>query len=659
MLQALRDKMTGWIAIVIVILLAIPFAFFGMEQYLFQSGPNYAAKVESPPSWWRGAPDLWPVRKLFWDEEEVSPDDFRTAFEQERQQRRQQQGDGFDALAFETLESRREVLESLVDQAVLRLAARNRGVAVGDLQVRQQIEQIPAFQVDGRFDPQRYQLALQSQVPARSPQQFQELIRESLQQSLMPSQIAQSAFVTPTEVDRLLVLLGERRDVSFVMLPPPEPDTGPVSDDEIQAWYQAHAADYRAPETVAIEYIEIDGSQLQVDEEVDEAALRERYEQERSRFAQAEQRLASHILIEVPADADAAAQQAAKEQAEKLAEQARAEGADFAALAREHSDDVGSSDAGGDLGWVEPGMMVEAFEQALFAMEPGEVRGPVRTEFGWHVLQLREVKGGEETPFEEVRDQLATELAETERERAFSELLGRVVDQAYRSPNSLEPAAAEGGLTVRTVGPFARGEGSGIAAEPAMQRAAFSESLIEDGTVSDPIEIGPNHNVLIRVSSHTPERALPLAEVRERVIEAIRTDRADKRAQADADALVAEVAAGAGLDAVAAKRELPVQDVPAVPRGAPIPHPDAVEAYFAAEPPEEGKATAGKVALDDGSIVVFAVTAVTPGDPEEASAQERELLQQQLATLSGNEAAAALLRALRADMKITVVEAQL
>lgn len=658
MLQALREKMTGWIAIVIVILLAIPFAFFGMEQYLFQSGPNYAAKVESPPSWWRGAPDLWPVRKLFWDEEEVTPEDFRRAFEQERQQRREQQGDRFDALAFETLESRREVLEGLVDQAVLRLAARNRGVAIGDAQVRQQIEQIPAFQVDGRFDPQRYQLALQSQVPARSPQQFQELVRESLQQSLIPSQVAQSAFVTPTQVDRLLVLLGERRDVSFVVLPPPEPDAGAVSDDEIQAWYTAHADVYRAPETVAIEYIEIDGGQLQVDEEVDETELRERYAQERSRFAQPEQRLASHILIEVPADADAETQRQAEEQAKALAEQAR-EGAEFATLAREHSDDAGSSGAGGDLGWVEPGMMVEPFEQALFAMEPGEIRGPVRTEFGWHVLQLREVKRGEETPFEEVREELAAELAEGARERAFSDLLGRVVDQAYRNPNSLEPAAAEGGLTVRRAGPFARDGGTGIAAEPAVQRAAFSESLIEDGTVSDPIEIGPNHSVLIRVSDHTPQRALPLSEVRDRVIAAIRADRADRRAQADADALVAEVAAGAGLDAVAAKRELTVQDVPAVPRGAPIPHPAAVEAYFAAEPPAEGEVAAGKVALDDGSIVVFAVTAVTPGDPEEAGAQERQMLQQQLAALSGNEAAATLLRELRERMKITVVEAQL
>ncbi|MDH5823772.1 peptidyl-prolyl cis-trans isomerase [Luteimonas sp. RD2P54] len=657
MLQALRDKMSGWIAIVIVILLAIPFAFFGMEQYLFQSGANYAAKVESPPSWWRGAPDLWPVRKLFWETEEVSPEDFRNAFEQERQQRREQQGEAFDPRAFESLETRREVLERLVDQAVLRLAARNRGMAVGDAQVRREIEQIPAFQVDGRFDPQRYQLALGSQVPARSPQQFQELIRESLQQSLIPTHVSASAFVTPAQLDRLLVMLGERRDVSFVMLPPPQPGAGEVGDAEIQAWYQANAGDFRAPETVEIEYVEIDGSDLQVDEEVGEAALRERYEQERSRFAQSEQRLASHILIEVPADADAAAQQQAEEQAEALAAQARS--GDFAALAREHSDDTGSSAAGGDLGWVEQGMMVEAFEQALFAMEPGQVSEPVRTEFGWHVLQLRDVRSGEQTPFEEVRDELARELSEGARERAYSELVGEVVDQAYRHPNSLGPAAEAGGLTVRTAGPFARGSGEGIAAHPAVQRAAFSERLIEDETVSDPIEIGPGHSVLIRVTGHTPERALPLEEVRDQVVEAIRADRAAKRVQAEADAMLAEMSGGATLQAVAERRELPVQEVPGVPRGAPVPHPDAVTAYFAVETPEEGASSPGKAVLDDGSVVVFAVTAVVPGDPEEASEQERQMLQQQLALLAGSQDATAVLRALRERMKITVVEAQL
>ena len=660
MLQALRDKMTGWVAIGIVILLAIPFAFFGMEQYLFQSGASYAARVEAPPTWWRGAPDLWPVRKLVWQSENISAEDFRRAFELERQQTRIELGDAYDPRQFESIENRRQVLEGMIDQAVLRLAARNRGIAVGDAQVATQIQQIPAFQVDGAFSLERYRMALQSQVPAQSPPQFEASVRESLEQSLIPVHVSESAFTTPSQVDGLVRLLAERRDVAFAVMPPPQPDEGEVGDEDIQAWYTHNAADYRAPETVTIEYIEITADDLEIDHMPGEEELRAHYASQRARFAGDERRLASHILIEVPGDADAAGREAAEAEARSVAEQAKAEGADFAALAREHSDDFGSSDAGGDLGWVEPGDMVAEFEETLFGMEPGEIVGPVRTDFGWHIVQLREVEGEDEAvPFEEVRDELLRELTGTARERAYSDLVGQVVDQAYRDPNSLEPAAATGGVEVQTAGPFARGEGEGVLANQALQRAAFTESLIEDGTVSDPIEIGPNHSVLLRVTAHAPERARPLEEVRDEVVAAIRADRSATRALAEADALVERIAEGASLDAIGEEEGLAVQEVPGVPREAPIPHPAAVAAYFAAEAPEEGASTPGRVMLEDGSIVVFEVTAVHPGDPASMSDQERMLFERQLTVLAGNDAAASFLRALRERMKITVVESQL
>ncbi len=659
MLQALRDKTSGWIAVVIVILLAIPFAFFGMEQYLFQNSADYAARVEAPPSWWRSAPDAWPVRKAVWQSEEVSPEAFRSAFEQERQRQRAAQGEDFDARAFESIDNKRRVLDTLVDQAVARLAARNAGIAIGDARVREEIQSVPQFQVDGRFDPQRYQLALQSGVPARSPREFEQVVRENLQQSFLPTRLTGSSFVTPTELERLLRLLGETRDVSIAVLPPRAPDTAAVSGKEIQDWYAANAAEYMAPESVAIEYVEVDGSTLPSPPPADEATLRTRYEQEQSRFVEPAQRLASHLLVRVEDGADGAAQAASEKEANALAARARAPGADFAALAREHSDDEGSSASGGDLGWIEAGTMEGPFEEALFAMAPGEVRGPVKTDFGWHVIQLREVREGSGIPFEEARETLAQEQATSDRERAFNELIGRIVDQVYRNPESLAPAAREAGLAVQKAGPFARGEGSGVAAHPAVQRAAFSEALVEDRTVSDPIELEPTRSVLIRVTDHQPERAIPLAQVRERVIAAIRADRAVKALEQDAEAMAVAVREGQALQAVAAGRGVAVEDLPGVPRGAPAPDPVATEAYFQAPAPAEGKPSAGKVALPDGGYVVFAVTAVTPGDPATASAQDREMLSEQLARIIGNEDANALLRALRQRMNVTVVEARL
>lgn len=662
MLQKLRDKTSGWIATVILGLLVVPFAFFGMEQYLFQRNDSYVAKIEAPPKWWQAAPSFWPVTML-WQRDEIDADAFRTAFEQARQQQREQQGDKFDPRAFESADNKRKVLEQLIDQRVLKMAASRAGIAVGDVQVRDTIQGIAAFQIDGKFDPQTYQLALASQAPPRSPREFEQVVRDSLQQALIPTQVAQSAFATPAELDRLLRLLGEKRDIALVTLPAFTPDAAAVTAAEIQHWYDAHVADYRAPETVSLEYVDINGSNLSVPAVADAATLRQRYEQEKNQFVDPEQRLVSHILIKVDAGASAAVQKAAELKAAQLAGQARQPGADFAALARGNSDDGGSKVNGGDLGWVAKGVMVKPFEEALFKMQPGEIAGPVKTDFGWHVIQLREVKAGKQVPFEQVREQLAREQADADRERVFNDLSGKLVDQVYKNPTTLVPAARAVNLPVQKIGPISRdgagAQGNGIAASPAVQRAAFSDTLIQDGTVSDPIEIGPGHSVLIRVTQHTPAHALPLAQVSQQVIAAIRRDRAAKVAAAAADAMIAELRAGKPLPELAAARQLQPMTLPGVPRGAPVPDADTAEVVFAAPPPAAGKVSAGKVVLGDGRIVVFAVSKVVPGNPKEATPDQRMQLQQQLAQLAGSSDADALVKALRKRMTITVAEVRL
>ncbi|MEO6264363.1 MAG: peptidylprolyl isomerase, partial [Luteimonas sp.] len=334
-------------------------------------------------------------------------------------------------------------------------------------------------------------------------------------------------------------------------------------------------------------------------------------------------------------------------------------GADFAALARANSDDAGSKAAGGDLGWVAKDVMVKPFEDALFAMQPGEIRGPVKTEFGWHVLQLREVKAGKQVPFEQAREELAREQAEADRERAFNDLTGSLVDQVNKNPTTLAPAARIANLSVQQIGPFARGQGSGIATSPAVQIVAFSESMIQDGTVSDPVELGPNHSVLIRVAQHTEAHALPLAQVSQRVLAAIRSDRAAKAAAAAADKMVAELRGGKLLAEAAAVRNLTPIELPGVPRGAPVPDAAASEAMFVVPPPAADKVSPGKAVLADGRIVVFAVGKVVPGDPNEATAEQKAALQQQLAQMAGVDDAEGLVRTLRKRMKITVAEDRL
>lgn len=655
MLQTLRDKTSGWIATVILGLLIIPFAFFGMESYLSQKVDTYAARIAQPPTWWPSAPQAWPVSYL-WKTHDIDAQDYRQRLETMRMRLRDEQGDAFDSKAFESAENKREILEDMIDEQLMRLAAESDGIVVSDAEIRREIQQIPDFQVDGRFDADRYQMLLASQNPPQTPRTFEQTVRDNLQYGLIPSRLARSGFVTDMELDRLMRLLGERRDISFVVMPPAAVDTSPVTPAQIQAWYESHAREYRSPETVRLEYVEVDATALPMPV-ADEAALRKLYDEQAAKYSTSEQRSVSHILVQVAADASDADKNAAEARAKKIAEQARAQGADFAALARANSDDAGSKANGGSLGWLTKGGMPGAFDDAAFAMRAGEVRGPVKTDFGWHVIKLDELRAGTRQPFEAVRPQLEQELVEGGRERAFNELSGKLVDAIYKNPNSLEPAARSMGLVVQTTPAFPRGGGPGIASDQKVLRAAFSDTMIRDGTASDPIELSPTRTVLIRVIEHKPEAALPLSQVGNAVVLAIRADRQRKAAEAAAEALV-KAAKASGLPAAATAATLPMGEANDVRRSSVVPSREAVEAFFRVPRPQDNLIPVGKTEVG-GQFIVFAIRAVRDGDIGQVTAEERDQLRQQLSQASGIQAQKAFVRAARGKYQVKVAEDRL
>jgi len=651
MLQKLRDKTSGWIVTVILGLLMIPFLFVIDNSYLGGVGAQNVAKVSAPPTWWSSAPSWWPVRML-WNHHEISAQEFRERFEQERARARQEQGDNFDPRAFESAENKLAVLDQLIDEQVVRLAGEQAGIVIGDNAVREYIATIPAFLgPDGKFNENQYRIALASGNPPRTPTMFQELVRGSLQQSVIPSALQSSGFVTTAETDRLLKLLGETRDVEIAALPEIPADTAAVTDAQVQQWYDSHKADFRQPEMVTLEYLDIDGSALPAPAVPDEATLRKRYEDEKAKFTSPEQRLASHILF---------TGDGAEAKATKIAEQARAAGADFAALAKANSEDTGSKEQGGDLGWVERGAMVKPFEDALFGGKAGDVIGPVKSDFGYHVIQVREVRGGQGQPFEAVRDQLLAEQTKADGERGYNELAGRVVDAINKSPSDLSGAAQAANLKLQTLGPFSRETASGIAANPAVLRQAFSDVMVQDGTASDPIELSPagNHSVVIRVVDHSPEQALPLDKAREQVIAAIRADRVHQAEQKAADALLAKLKGGATLQSLAVAEKLQVSPLPGLPRTQPVPTQAINQAVFSAALPAEGKPSYGKVE-NQGRVLVYAVTKVTPGDLKEVTAEQRKQLKQQLDQLDGMATADAFVKATRKRYVVQTTEANL
>ena len=655
MLQKLREKTSGWIATAILGLLIVPFAFFGMESYMSQRVDTYVARIAQPPSWWTSAPQVWPITYL-WKIEDIDAETYKERLETVRMRMRAQQGESYDAKAFESVDNKRKILDTLIDDRLMQLAVKRDNIVISDAQVAEAIAKIPDFQVDGAFNKDRYQMLLSTQNPPMTPRSFELKVRDGLMDDLIPSRIAQSAFVTDSELDRLMRLLGERRDVSFVSLPAPAADTSEITPAQIDTWYKAHAAQFRAPETVRLEYVEVDGSKLTAPV-VDEAALRKKYQEQIAKSPSGDKREVSHILIAVAANASDAEKKAGEAKAKQIADMARAPGADFAALAKANSDDSGSKAKGGDLGWLSKGGMPGTFDDAAFAMQQGEIRGPVKSDFGWHVIKVNQIQQGVQRSFEDMRADLEKELQQGGREQAFNELTGKLVDAVYKNPTSLEPAAKALGLTVQTTSAFTRAGGPGIAADAKVLRAAFSDNLMQDGTASDPIEISPEHTVLIRVIAHEPEHAMPLLQVRDAVVAAIHADRQHKAVESAADALL-KAAQDKGLVAAAQAAGLTVSDANDLARRSPLPSAQAVEAFFNLPRARDNKVSMGK-AMIGGSYMVFALRAVRDADLAQVTPQERTQLRQQVSQSTGMQAQDAFVRAARAHYTIKVAEDRL
>ncbi|HTA64457.1 MAG TPA: SurA N-terminal domain-containing protein, partial [Xanthomonadaceae bacterium] len=464
MLQKIREASSGWVAGLILGPLTVLFGLWGINGYFQGQTDTYAARITLRQGWF--GTDFGAKYK------DIPVEEFRNRLESERQQQRDQLKDRFDQAAFDSIGNKRTVMDHMVMRELLIAAADRDGLTVSGQQLYDAILAEPAFQVDGKFNADRYKEVLLSLNPPRLVSQYEADKREDLLVQALPDEITQSGLASAKEVDDVIRLGGQKRDLRYLELPVPANGPAPA-DADVAAWYKAHAADYRTQEQVSLEYLELDASTIPVPTTIDDATLRQRYDDQKNRYVEPEQRLASHILINVPANATPAQEKAAQAKAAALVAKARATGADFAALAKANSEDEGSKNLGGDLGWLtESAIDQKAFATALFALKPGQISDPVRTAEGWHVIQLREVKQGNQIPFESVRDQLQRDELKDEREKEFSDRSGKLVDLTLKDSTTLATAAKELGMTVQKTPLFSHAGGAGIAANPKVIKAA-------------------------------------------------------------------------------------------------------------------------------------------------------------------------------------------
>ena len=633
MLQAMRNKMHGWPSIIVLGLAVLAMSLFGMESYFMSNDDAFVAKV---------------------GKHEIDQRAFQDRVNQLRQQAAEQQGEQFDSSTFEKNETKLRILDGMIDEQLLLQANADWGLRVSDLAMRDYIASIPAFQVNGQFDGTSYRAWLTSQY--KTPEMFENEIRSSLAIQLLPSAINDSTIASDAQLDHFLKLLSQRRDLRYFQLPRPALDNKTVSDAEIETWYKAHQADYMNPEQVSVKYIEVVGADLPLAAEPSDDELRKRYASEKQRFVQPEQRLVSHILVNVPANATPEQQKTALARAEKIA--AEANPGDFAKLAEQDSQDLGSRRLGGDLGWLEKGVTNEAFDSALFAMQKGQISKPVLSSDGYHIIWLRDIRSGESKPFEEVRDQLVKESTAAERDRTYNEVAGKMSDNTYQNPTSLEPASVALKLPIKTTALFTRKGGEGVAANPKVVAAAFSDDVLVQGNNSGLIDLGNNHSVVVHVDQHVPAAAKPLAEVRADVQQKILDERAAAIEKKQADEALARLHRGETMDDVAKSLGASITTVNEAVRHAQIPAPLLTQAFLLPHP-AAGKPQFAAVDMLDGTYVLLAVDKVQDGDLSKVPPEQRESMRQQMAQAYGYEATRELIDQLKAKTKIKINQQRL
>ncbi|MDZ7825718.1 MAG: peptidylprolyl isomerase [Gammaproteobacteria bacterium] len=398
---------------------------------------------------------------------------------------------------------RDRVLTGLIQRNLLLEGARDAGMGVPAPALDDVIVRTPEFRTDGRFDEDRFRIVLRG--AGLTPAAYREALGEDLLVEQISNGVGDSAFVTPTELQRMAALARQRRDVAWLTFEPSSYEDGiQVSEEEARSFHEDNPDRYRAPEQVSLRYLRLDRSALAAEVEITEEQLRTAHEAEVEAFEGQEQRRAAHILL---ATGDDRSEEEALALAGELRQRIR-DGEDFEALAGEYSDDPGSADRGGDLGFATRDTYVPAFEKALFALKQGELSEPVVTDFGVHLIRLEEVRRTDPPSFARMRPTLEKRLRDRAAGERFDELLVQLETLAYEAPDLQEPAR-ELGLEIREAGPLTRSGGEGLFAEPEVIEAAFSRDVVEAGYNSSVLQPEEGVALVLRMEEHRDARRWP------------------------------------------------------------------------------------------------------------------------------------------------------
>ena len=617
MLQKIRDSLQSqrWLAIVVLGALALVFAAWGAYGIVNVNVGvgDYAAKVGS---------------------EKLSLQEVRQDWMREQSQWQQRFGGEIPADMKGSVQN--SLLESLIRNLAVTQRARDLGYRVSKAQIQETIRNEPAFQIDGQYSPQAARMRLaQAGISLTS---FEEQTKNMLERQQLEGPMQDSRFLTAREIEHLRALTNEQREVRYALLTPVKfQGTAALDEAAIAAYYTSHQAQFLTAESVKLAYGELRVDQLAAQVTVTDGELRDYYEKSKARFVTPEKRRASHILIQIPAGKDADV--IARKKAEDILAQARS-GKDFGALARQYSQDVGSAAKGGDLGWAERSNFVAPFADALFSTPVGEIRGPVKTQYGYHIMRVDEIQAGKSQSFEQARAEVEAQVRRDHAADRFGDRQEQLQRRLEQPGTEFDALAKEFQLQTGEVARFLRGTGGApLGTSNELQDAVFSTPVLNEGRIGGPVLLGEDRIVIVKALEHHKAAPQPLEQVHEVIIAAMLKARGSAAALKAAEEARDKLNGGASFEQVV--HDLGVTADPAhfVGRTDPSVPTQIREAVFRAPKPE-GKSVYRVLPLSEGGAALIAVTSLRAQTDASTAAADSAAAQKTMTRQAEGEVAA-------------------
>jgi len=620
---------------IIVILICVPFALWGINEYFSAASQVTVAKVNG---------------------DELDLKEFQQGYQRYRQQLQSLLGGQIPA-AFHEDRLKEQSLNQMVAALLEQQTAAEAGMRVGDRQVSKTIQSLPAFQRDGKFARDLYERQIEAN--GMTPAVFEEKVRRDLLTEQLRQAVAATAFVSKNDADWVAAGDAEKRAIAYINLSAePVKAALQTKDEDIVAYYEKNRDRYMSPELVKVLYIELSLTDMAKEVAVNEDAVKAYYDAHAANFTVPEQRRAQHILIQLAKDASASDEAAARTRALEILGKARS-GQSFETLARERSEDLGSKAQGGDLGFFGQRVMDPAFDKTVFEMKPGELSEPVRSRFGYHIIRLEEIKAGSTKGFDEARADVEKAYRREQAERQFFEQAEQLATLTFENPDTLEVAAKQLGLSVQESDFFPRTGGAGIAAQEKVFDAAFSPEVLEERGNSEVLDLGDEHAVVLRVKEHRPAERRKLDEVRSEILSTMQSEKAKAMTEERGKALLKRLQDGEDRVKLAAAEKLEWKDVPDLGRRTDQLDPAVRHSAFGLPRPAGTGPSYGGVALDGGDYALIAVLGVTDGDPAKLTDKEREDTRERLQRAASDAAWQDFIAGLRVNADVAIFKDKL